>query len=73
MGTGVVLEGAKVVTITGNNFSGLAAEAVKADAKSERILVTGNIVTDWGRVEKGAKAFDLPEGKSVSVSGNITD
>jgi len=73
MGTGVVLEGAKVVTITGNNFSGLAAEAVKADAKSEKILVTGNIVTDWGRVEKEAKAFDLPEGKSVSVSGNITD
>ena len=41
MGTGVVLEGAKLVTISGNTFSGIVAEAVKADSDSEKILVTG--------------------------------
>ncbi|NNE92027.1 MAG: right-handed parallel beta-helix repeat-containing protein [Verrucomicrobiales bacterium] len=73
MGTGVVIEGASLITISGNSFTGIEAEAVKADAKSGKILVQGNLVSDWGRVKKDAKAFDLPEGNGVVVGQNLVD
>ena len=73
MGTGVVLEGTQLVTITGNTFSGISAEAVKADSNTQKILVTGNIISDWGRVKKDAAPLSLPDGKGNQVSANLID
>ena len=45
-GGGVVLEGASDVAISGNVFSGLKQQAVKADGKCRRIAITGNVMTN---------------------------
>ena len=57
------MEGGKLVTITGNTFSGIVAEAVKGDENTEKVLVTGNIISDWGRGREDAEPIALPEGQ----------
>jgi hypothetical protein len=72
IGTGVVLEGATHVVVAGNSFSGLDAEAVKADAKCRAILVSNNLVTDWSRrAEPKVDAFAVPTGNGNVVNGNL--
>lgn len=73
MGTGVVLEGASLVTISGNTFSGISGSAVVADDTASKCLVRGNIITDFGRHEEGAIPLDLPDGKGHQVEGNLID
>ncbi|MBI1321841.1 hypothetical protein GC170_01445 [bacterium] len=59
-GAGVVLESASDVAITGNTFTGLDTQAVKASGTSRKILVTNNILTDCARkMSPGSSWIDL--------------
>jgi parallel beta-helix repeat protein len=48
-GTGLVLEDTADIAITGNNFGGLSTAAVRTEGKCQRLIISGNIVTDCGR------------------------
>lgn len=66
---GILLENTKDVVITGNIFSGIATEAIKATGKCQRIVNTGNIITDFSRKETGKyPAVDM--GNTKATSGN---
>ena len=59
-GTGILLAGTSDTTISGNTFGGLSSAAVWTDGACQRILVSGNIVTDCGRkLPKDAKWINL--------------
>ncbi len=59
---GILLEKTSDVAITGNTFSGLSHEAVKAVGPCQRIVIVGNTVVEVSRAEPGKhKAFDVPE------------
>ena len=63
---GILLDGTSDVTITGNIFSGLAKEAIKATGKCQRIVTVGNILTDLSRSAPGKhKPIDLGETKAT--------
>lgn len=67
-GVGVVIEKANKITISGNTFSGMNAEAVLAKDQCRGILVTGNVITAWGLREEGdVKAIAVPD------DGNIVE
>lgn len=74
IGTGVLIEGASHVNVSGNTFSGMAGEAVSANGDARANLITGNLVTDWGRRHsKDAPAIAIPSGQGNVVSGNLVD
>ncbi len=77
IGTGVVLEDAEHVAVTGNSFSGLDGAAVQASGTCKAILVTGNLVTDiHRRPAPGAdttQAFVISPESTVTVQGNLID
>ncbi len=68
--TGMVLEGATDVTISGNLFSGLNTPAIAADKKSQRLNITGNIVTDVNRGAGEARAPIAVDGAGQSLIEN---
>lgn len=71
-GGGVVIEGAGDLAITGNTFTGLDYEAVKADADSKRLLIANNVLTDCGkRLAQGAKWLALNGTKDSIVKDNL--
>jgi parallel beta-helix repeat protein len=73
-GTGIILQGTSYITISGNGFGGLSAEAVKANNSCSHILVTGNMMTDLGRRATGAKtAVDLGNAKECIVKDNTIE
>jgi len=49
----VLLDGTSDITVSGNVFSGMAEEAIKAQGDCKRIVITGNVVTDWSRSSPG--------------------
>jgi len=68
---GVVLDATRDVAVSGNVFTGLAAEAVKATGTCERILVQGNVMTDLSRAAPG-KHPAIDAGKSKIIEqGNL--
>ncbi len=70
---GILLNNTADVTITGNIFTGLAGSAIKANGDCERVLLSGNIMSDLFRHEpKQPKAFDLGTTKAV-IGDNITE
>lgn len=72
--TGVKIDGASHILVSGNSFTGIQGEAVVADERGRGNLVTGNIVADWNRSGKGgAKPFELPDANGNSVSGNVVE
>lgn len=74
IGTGIILEGSKHVTISGNVFSGLDAGAVKGSGKCRAIMVTNNTITDLNRRTKPpAKAIDLGDAEKTLVKDNLID
>lgn len=73
IGSGIVLEGAEFVTINGNTFSGISAEAVTGDSATKHILVSGNIVTDRGRTTPESDAFRLPSENGIRIEGNLVE
>lgn len=73
-GTGIILQGTSHITISGNIFGGLSAEAVKADDSCNHILVTGNMMVDLGRRAIGSKtAIDLGSAKGCIIKNNIVE
>lgn len=74
IGTGILLEGSKHVTISGNNFSGMDAGAVKGTGKCRSILVSNNTITDLNRrTDPPAKAIDLGDAEKTLVKDNLID
>jgi len=66
---GIRLENTKDVVITGNIFSGMTQEAIKAAGTCQRIVNVGNIITDFSRKEAGKyPAVDM--GTTKATSGN---
>lgn len=63
--SGIVLQETSDLVITGNQFSGLTTQAVVARGNCERLLVTNNLITDFGR--------GLPENVPPIELGNATD
>ena len=71
-GTGVLLQDTADVTISGNNFGGLSSAAVWTEGKCQRLLVSGNIVTDCGRkLAKDKPLLDLGAAENSIVKDNI--
>ena len=71
-GTGVVLDGAKTVVISGNIFTGMSRGAVESTGKCERIMVLGNIFHDLNRrSKKHVPAVALPGALKTIVKDNL--
>jgi hypothetical protein len=74
MGTGVVIEGASHVNVSGNTFTGIQSAAVTADAAARAVFVNGNLVTDFNRDgKKDTPAFAMPEGNGHRIGDNLVD
>ncbi|MFK5924335.1 MAG: right-handed parallel beta-helix repeat-containing protein [Verrucomicrobiota bacterium] len=74
IGTGIILEGSKHVTISSNSFTGLAAAAVKGSGKCHAILVTNNIMTDLNRrTDPPLEAISLGDATKSIVKDNLID
>lgn len=72
--TGVVLESTSDVTITGNIFSGLAEQAVKAGNDCKRLVVIGNVVADLPEgLPAETAAFDLGSAASTVTEANAIE
>jgi hypothetical protein len=72
--TGILLQSASDIVVSGNQFSGLSGQAVVAQGKSKRVLVSGNIVTDFGRrMKPKGKAIDLGDTLTSLVKDNLVD
>jgi hypothetical protein len=70
--TGILLEGASDVAITGNLFAGLVEEAVKTKDGCRRIALAGNVSADLGRRRSGKlPAFDLSGADEVVEGHNV--
>lgn len=71
-GAGVVIEGGKDTLVSGNTFTGLDTEAIRADQASERILFSGNLLTDCGRkLEPNAKWIAINAAKDSIARDNL--
>lgn len=71
---GIVLDGTSDIAICGNIFSGLNTPAVQADAKSQRIAFTGNLVTEVNRkAEEKRPAVGLGETAQPLIENNLLD
>jgi len=65
--TGILLNGTSDITITGNIFTGLAREAIKAEGKCQRVVLTGNIMSDLSRSAPGKhRAVDPGDTKATT-------
>lgn len=71
-GSGIVIEGAKDLTITGNSFSGLETQAVNATGGASGVLVSTNKLTDCARkLSAGTKWIDLGDATESMVKDNL--
>lgn len=71
-GAGIIIEGASDLAITGNTFTGLDTEAVKASAGSKKLLITNNLLTDCARkLPAGTKWLDLGDTADSLVKDNL--
>jgi nitrous oxidase accessory protein NosD len=71
-GAGILLQETADVTISGNNFGGLSTAAVWTEGKCQRVLVSGNIVSDCGRkLGKDKPLLDLESAENSIVKDNI--
>lgn len=72
--TGIVLQETSDITITGNTFTGLTGPAIVADAKCQRLAVTGNIMADLYRKaeEQGPALVGFPN-QDVLVTNNLIE
>jgi len=71
-GTGIILNSAKTVAVTGNTFTGMSRGAVQSTGKCERIVVLGNIFHDLNRrSEKELPAVSLPGALNTIVKDNL--
>ncbi len=73
LATGVLLDGARDVVVSGNQFSGLDGPAVEARGDCRRLAVTGNICVGVSRSTSGSQpALDVAGARDSVVQNNIT-
>lgn len=73
-GTGILLEGAQHISITGNSFSGLSTAAVWTKGNCRSLLITSNILTDCGRkLDKKASWINVKTATPSIVKENLID
>ncbi len=72
LATGIILAGTCDITISGNTFSGLDAQAIAADDKCRRLVITGNVIVDVQRGDAPRKPpLDVAAAKESIVEQNI--
>ncbi len=72
--SGVLLDGARHVNITGNSFSGLSTAAVWTSGACRSLLINSNLLTDCGRkLDKKASWIDVKTAKPIIVQHNLID
>ena len=72
IGTGIVLEGTKDITVCGNTFSGLDGPAVDANGSCMNVLVSSNVVVDINRrTEDSEEAFVVDDDAKVTIVSNL--
>jgi len=72
LATGILLEGTSDIAVSGNVFSGLNEQAVKADKDCRRLAITGNIVVGVNRKTAGRlPALDVAAAKESICQQNI--
>ncbi len=68
---GIHLAGTSDVAISGNVFTGLNRQAIEADAKCRRIVITGNVMADLNRkTDEKRPALDLRGAQETIVEHN---
>lgn len=73
-GTGILIEGASHISITGNSFSGLSSAAVWTQGNCRSLLITSNILTDCGRkLDKKASWINVKTATPSIVKENLID
>lgn len=73
-GTGILIEGASHISITGNSFSGLSTAAVWTKGDCRSLLITSNILTDCGRkLDKKASWINVKTATPSIVKENLID
>lgn len=70
-GTGMVLDGAEDLVITGNSFTGMDGKAITILNPCRRLAITGNLVTDYGRKQPTEHAIDRPGDEASLVANNL--
>ena len=71
-GTGIMLDGASDIAISGNTFGGLTSPAVTAKNGCQRLLITNNVIADVNRgAAAGAKAIERGDAKDSIIKDNI--
>ncbi|NWG14343.1 MAG: right-handed parallel beta-helix repeat-containing protein [Acidobacteria bacterium] len=66
--SGLILEGTRDISVTGNTFAGLATEAIRAIGPCRRLVVLGNIFTD---LPAGKSGMDLGELRETLTDMNL--
>ncbi|MBA4150818.1 MAG: right-handed parallel beta-helix repeat-containing protein [Verrucomicrobia bacterium] len=69
--TGILLQSTSDIVISGNQFSGLLGPAIAGEGKLNRLLITGNVITDYGRGEKNPKALSLGKPSNSVIKDNV--
>lgn len=73
-GTGILLEEARHINITGNSFSGLSTAAVWTKGNCRSLLITSNMLTDCGRkLDKKASWINVKTASPSIVKENLID
>jgi parallel beta-helix repeat protein len=73
-GTGILLEGARHISITGNSFSGLSTAAVWTKGDCRSLLINANMLTDCGRkLDKKASWINVKTATPSIVKENLID
>ena len=71
-GTGIMIDGASDIAITGNMFGGLSSPAVTAKNGSQRLLITNNVIVDVNRgAPAGTKAIERGDAKDSIIKDNV--
>ncbi len=71
--TGITLNNTSDVVITGNIFTGLAEEAVKAEGECKRIVLTGNVMSDLSKAAPGKHPAVAAEAAEIVAGQNAIE
>ncbi len=71
--TGIVLKGTSDIVISGNIFTGLAEQAIKAEGECQRVIVVGNAMSDLSKSAPGKHAAVDPVGAESIVADNAIE
>lgn len=71
-GSGVLLDGTTDIVISGNTFSGLEDQAVRAINRCRRLIISNNLVVDCNRKgDKTVPLIDTGDANQCQISGNL--